>query len=148
MTARIWYERKVELLEQWAAVGNVPNGFQIPEGPASLRRWAEPSLDLIPWTSPTVYYKYVDLRARFEKAIRTLLKPRKSPRVRDSEIKSLKHQVTAITERNVLVEHQLDKLARQLKIERDERLRAEGKVQSLTRQLNMVLPMRQVEADI
>ncbi|WP_207484955.1 hypothetical protein [Arenibaculum pallidiluteum] len=68
---RASFQRKIELLEQWAADG-VPPGQVWPAGPTSLARWHDDELCVYRWVSPNVASpkgRNADLRARFDAAV-------------------------------------------------------------------------------
>lgn len=69
--------KKVQLLESWALSKSIPEGVDWPRGPAELQRWNDQVLGLESWESPNVAApsgKYADLRERFDKAVKELLR--------------------------------------------------------------------------
>lgn len=68
------FSRKVELLEGWAGQG-LPEGQFWPQTQTELRRWHQPELGAVAWSSPNVASRsgpYADLRRRFDQVVRRL----------------------------------------------------------------------------
>jgi hypothetical protein len=69
------FERKVEILEEWARNGGAPANRWLPSGPVEVARWEDAELGISAWRSPNVAApngRHADLRRRFDEAMMEL----------------------------------------------------------------------------
>lgn len=114
---RACFERKVQLLEEWAAAGTAPPDQYVPDGPVALARWEDADLDLHAWASPNVVQpapggRHGDLRKRFDEALATLFPggTQTLDEEAQAETVALRSQNAALAEQIVQMQAEMDKL--------------------------------------
>jgi uncharacterized protein YbjT (DUF2867 family) len=69
---RAKFLRKIEVLNEWADTGKIPEGCRVPRGAVDLARWEDPELGIEAWRSPNIASprgRHADLREAFDKAL-------------------------------------------------------------------------------
>lgn len=151
MKPAVSFQRKVELIERWAAAGRAPDDVQVPSRPEDLRRWEDPERGLTAWTSRNLAAPrgpYPELRARYDVALARLLGSQaaraRTARSRSPHVSQLKLEVRTLAEQVVCLQEDLTELQQLLLLERDLRQAAEQREANLLRQMSTlrVLPGR------
>lgn len=143
MAARESFERKVQLLEHWAASGGVPSGEVCPDGPAELARWQDEVRGLTRWVSPNVAApapsgRYPELRARFDRALAAL----KPAQARAPDVQRFKAQVRALSEQVAILSNEHRLMTEALSRERQLKEIAQARLAEVTAELTRVRPFR------
>lgn len=151
MKSALSFQRKVELIELWAAAGRAPDGVQVPLRPEELRRWEDSERGLTAWTSRNLAAPkgpYPELRARYDVAVARLLGSQaarsRTARSRAPELAQLKLEVRTLAEQVICLQEDLAELQQLLSLEQDLRRGAEQREADLVRQSRTlhILPKR------